>query len=133
MKTICEACERALPADLEAYICSFECTFCSECAAGTQFVCPNCGGELLRRPRRRTPSDSLDDGPVNFSVNRPWLIWAVSFGVWSFVALAATLTIYPLYRSTDSSMPFMSVLGMQFCQILTYAPHTPFAFAFASG
>ena len=73
----------------------------------------------------------MDDGPLNFSVNRPWLIWAVSFGVWSFVALAATLTIYHLYRSTDSSMPFMSVLGMQFCQILTYAPLTPFAFAFA--
>jgi len=131
MKTSCEACERALPADLEAYICSFECTFCSDCAASTQFVCPKCGGELLRRPRRKTPSGSPDDGPINLPDNRPWLIWAVSFGVWSFVAFAATLTIYQLYRSTNSPMPFMSVLSMEFCQILTYAPLTPFAFAFA--
>ena len=131
MKTICEACERALPADLEAYICSFECTFCFECAASTQFVCPNCGGELLRRPRRQTLSGSLDGAPLKPSGNRPWLIWAVSFGVWSFVALAATLTIYHLYRSTNSPTPFMTVLGMQFSQILTYAPLTPFAFVFA--
>lgn len=131
MKTRCEACERALPADLEAYICSFECTFCSDCAAGTQFVCRNCGGELLRRPPRRTPFPSQDDGPISVAGDRPRLIWAVSFGVWSFVAFAATLTIYQLYRSTNSPMSFMSVLGMQFCQILTYAPLTPFAFAFA--
>jgi two-component system LytT family sensor kinase len=131
MKTSCEACERALPADLEAYVCSFECTFCSDCAAGTRFVCPNCGGELLRRPRRKTGSGSLDDGPLNPPGNRPWVMWAASFGVWSFVAFAATLTIYQLYRSTSSPMPFMTVMGMQFCQILTYAPLTPFAFAFA--
>ncbi|WP_373424869.1 DUF1272 domain-containing protein [Variovorax paradoxus] len=34
-------------------LCSFECTFCSDCSnrrlAGT---CPNCGGELLPRPSR---------------------------------------------------------------------------------
>jgi two-component system LytT family sensor kinase len=131
MKTSCEACERALPADLEAYVCSFDCTFCRECATGTQFVCPNCGGELLRRPRRKTSFGSLDDGPPNIPDNRPWRIWAASFGVWSFVALAATLTIYQLYRSTDSRMPFMSVLGLQFSHLLTYAPLTPFAFAFA--
>ena len=131
MKTSCEACERALPADLEAYICSFECTFCSDCAASTQFACPNCGGELLRRPRRKTPSGNLDDGPRNLLDNRPWLIWAVSIGVWSFIAFAATLTVYQLYRSTNSPTPFLTVLGMQVCQILTYAPLTPFAFAFA--
>jgi two-component system LytT family sensor kinase len=131
MKTSCEACERALPADLEAYICSFDCTFCPDCAAVTQFVCPNCGGELLRRPRRQTSSGSLDEGPLNIPDNPPWVIWAVSFGVWSFVAFAATLTVYQLYRSTNSHMPFMIVLGMQFSQILTYAPLTPFAFGFA--
>jgi hypothetical protein len=50
----CECCDADLPpGSLEAYICSFECTFCASCAtsklAGT---CPNCGGELLRRPVR---------------------------------------------------------------------------------
>lgn len=50
----CECCDRDLPPDSgEARICSFECTFCASCAeeklAG---ICPNCGGELVPRPRR---------------------------------------------------------------------------------
>jgi hypothetical protein len=50
----CECCDRDLPPDsLEAFMCTYECTFCRECVetklAG---VCPNCGGELVRRPRR---------------------------------------------------------------------------------
>ncbi|MFC3530969.1 DUF1272 domain-containing protein [Vogesella facilis] len=49
----CECCDRDLPGDsAEALICSFECTFCRDCAAAMQQVCPNCGGELLPRPRR---------------------------------------------------------------------------------
>jgi hypothetical protein len=28
-----------------------ECTFCTECAESMQQVCPNCGGELVKRPR----------------------------------------------------------------------------------
>jgi len=50
----CECCDRDLPADsVEARICSFECTFCADCANGVlQGLCPNCGGELLARPRR---------------------------------------------------------------------------------
>jgi len=131
MKTSCETCQRALPADGEAYICSFECTFCADCAASTNLVCPNCGGELLRRPRRKVSSASLNNAPPSAPDNRRGLIWVVSFAVWSFVALAATLTIYQLYRSTNSPMPFTRVLGLEFCQILTYAPLTPFAFAFA--
>ena len=53
MKTSCEACERALLLEGEAYICSFECTFCPDCAASARHICPNCGGELLLRPRRK--------------------------------------------------------------------------------
>src|ERR1700689_1631090 len=63
---------------------------------------------------------------------RPWLIWVVSFGVWSLASLAAGMTVYRLYRETQSPMSFMSALGMEACQILTYAPLTPFAFAFAT-
>ncbi|WP_174875324.1 DUF1272 domain-containing protein [Vogesella oryzae] len=49
----CEQCDRDLPGDsAEALICSFECTFCRDCAAAMQHQCPNCGGELLPRPRR---------------------------------------------------------------------------------
>ena len=51
MKAACERCESALaPAD-ETYICTFECTFCPACTAEMAHVCPNCGGELVRRPR----------------------------------------------------------------------------------
>jgi uncharacterized protein len=54
----CECCDAALPPDSDgAYICSFECTFCAACAAGKLgYKCPNCGGELLRRPRRAGPA-----------------------------------------------------------------------------
>ncbi|PWV58885.1 DUF1272 domain-containing protein [Plasticicumulans acidivorans] len=50
----CECCDRDLPPDAEdALICSFECTFCADCAEQVLHgVCPNCGGELVRRPRR---------------------------------------------------------------------------------
>ena len=55
----CECCDRDLPpAALDARICSFECTFCSDCAEGVlDGRCPNCGGELIRRPIR--PPDRL--------------------------------------------------------------------------
>lgn len=50
----CECCDRDLPFDsAEARICTFECTFCADCAEGRlKSVCPNCGGELVRRPIR---------------------------------------------------------------------------------
>jgi hypothetical protein len=52
MRTECERCQRSLPADsAEARICSYECTFCAPCAHELG-RCPNCGGELVGRPRR---------------------------------------------------------------------------------
>jgi hypothetical protein len=53
MKVACERCVTPLPADSpEARICSYECTFCRMCSTAMQNVCPNCGGELVPRPRR---------------------------------------------------------------------------------
>ncbi|PYJ06017.1 MAG: DUF1272 domain-containing protein [Verrucomicrobia bacterium] len=52
LKTICEKCGRTLIASGVAYICSYECTYCASCAEQMNFVCPNCEGELVRRPRR---------------------------------------------------------------------------------
>ena len=53
MRPDCERCGADLPADLPgAFICSFECTFCAECADSLDEQCPNCGGELLDRPTR---------------------------------------------------------------------------------
>jgi uncharacterized protein len=54
LRATCEGCGIGLSADSEAYICSYECTFCGVCAAAMVKVCPNCGGELVRRPRRVT-------------------------------------------------------------------------------
>jgi len=53
MRETCERCSRALPKDsAEARICSYECTFCSACSEEMENLCPNCGGELMPRPRR---------------------------------------------------------------------------------
>ena len=58
----CECCDRDLPWDSEAMICSFECTFCKDCADGQlSGTCPNCGGGLLARPVR----------PARFSEKHP--------------------------------------------------------------
>lgn len=52
MKTVCEKCQATLDAAGPAYICSFECTFCPACSQAMAHVCPNCSGELVRRPMR---------------------------------------------------------------------------------
>lgn len=63
LKPACERCARELPPDSEqAMICSFECTFCRDCAEGPLAgSCPNCGGELQRRPIR--PANLLEKYP----------------------------------------------------------------------
>jgi len=50
----CESCGRELAIDdHQVYICSFECTWCAECAATfPRCTCPNCGGNLALRPIR---------------------------------------------------------------------------------
>jgi hypothetical protein len=61
----CERCNRDLPpAAVDARICSFECTFCADCAdTRLQGICPNCGGELVRRPIR--PAGKLLSSPAS--------------------------------------------------------------------
>ncbi|HLY94609.1 MAG TPA: DUF1272 domain-containing protein [Gaiellaceae bacterium] len=53
MRETCERCGTALAADGEAVICTYECTFCAACGVELEHVCPNCGGELVPRPKRR--------------------------------------------------------------------------------
>ena len=54
LRPTCENCNKILPPDsLEARICSYECTFCADCAEGLLHdVCPNCGGGFSPRPVR---------------------------------------------------------------------------------
>lgn len=68
----CECCDRDLTADTkEAMICSFECTFCVDCAVQRlKLRCPNCSGELTRRPSR--VGDALARHPASVQrVNKP--------------------------------------------------------------
>jgi hypothetical protein len=48
----CECCDRDLDAtSTDVMICTYECTWCRDCADNVlRGVCPNCGGELVRRP-----------------------------------------------------------------------------------
>lgn len=132
MKTSCEGCALALTAGTEGYVCSSGCTFCTDCAATMQDVCPNCGDNLLRRATHSPIAFRLSHGERSSQIDRPAVIWGLSFGIWSVIAFIGTLTIYKLYRTTDSPMLFKTTLAWEFCQILTYVPLTPFSFAFAN-
>ena len=65
LKPNCECCNRDLAPDSpDARICSFECTFCATCAEDVlKGECPNCGGELVRRPIR--PASKLAQYPAS--------------------------------------------------------------------
>ena len=52
MRPECERCDTVLKVDDTALICGYECTFCAACAVEMDHICPNCGGELVARPRR---------------------------------------------------------------------------------
>jgi hypothetical protein len=52
LRSACERCGAGLRPDGDAVICSYECTFCTSCGAELEHVCPNCGGELVPRPKR---------------------------------------------------------------------------------
>ncbi len=61
----CECCNRDLPPDSElARICTFECTFCADCADNVlKGRCPNCTGNLVARPIR--PASKLVKFPAS--------------------------------------------------------------------
>lgn len=61
LKNRCEKCGATLVSGGLAYICSYECTYCPACTEQLKSLCPNCGGELVRRPRRKDPS-TFGDG-----------------------------------------------------------------------
>lgn len=65
LKPNCECCNVDLPPESQAArICTFECTFCDDCA-DTRFngTCPNCGGDLVHRPIR--PAKHLIKHPAS--------------------------------------------------------------------
>ena len=66
----CEYCGKDLPPEaVDAMICSFECTFCAQCASGPLHgMCPNCGGTFAPRPIR--PTRLLERYPPS-TIRRP--------------------------------------------------------------
>jgi len=54
----CECSDKDLPPQApDAMICTFECTFCAECAENVLGGrCPNCGGNFSTRPIRPAPA-----------------------------------------------------------------------------
>jgi hypothetical protein len=73
MRPGCERCDADLPPQSQdAWICSFECTFCSSCAEGPLGGhCPNCAGALTRRPTRETSLLSEHPATVQRTYNPP--------------------------------------------------------------
>lgn len=63
LRPTCENCNKSLPPEsIEAYICSYECTFCTACVENILHnVCPNCGGGFQQRPVR--PKGELMQNP----------------------------------------------------------------------
>ncbi|MGX9179110.1 MAG: DUF1272 domain-containing protein [Mesorhizobium sp.] len=61
----CECCDKDLPPEAtDALICTFECTFCADCAVNVLGgVCPNCGGNFSARPIR--PAAMLKKHPAS--------------------------------------------------------------------
>ncbi len=61
----CECCDRDLPPDSpDARICTFECTFCRDCAETVLGgSCPNCRGDFTARPIR--PAHLLSRAPAS--------------------------------------------------------------------
>ena len=61
----CEHCNKDLPViSIEAMICSFECTYCRDCALEIfENVCPSCGGNFVPRPIR--PSKMTEKYPAS--------------------------------------------------------------------
>ena len=62
LKSLCERCGQGIAPSDKAYICVYECTFCHACTLWLGFACPNCGGELVRRPRPKGAEGEREHG-----------------------------------------------------------------------
>lgn len=60
LKDQCEKCKLDLSTAEEAWVCSYECTWCPGCAEGFHWRCPNCQGALRRREIHPAPRGGLD-------------------------------------------------------------------------
>jgi len=96
-------------------------------------VCPNCDGELSRRPQRKIPTSRTPRvHPLALPAGiRRRTIWMASFGVWAAMTLAASIWIYQYDRAVGTPMHFYEEIPLEASDIFSYAPLTPFVLALA--
>jgi GNAT superfamily N-acetyltransferase len=87
----CGRCRLSLTEESPAYLCAKECTFCPTCSRQLRFVCPNCGGELVRRPR---PGPYREHGQRTSSTPNP----QVSVRTCTVGDLDAVAPLFDAYR-----------------------------------
>jgi hypothetical protein len=64
----CECCDKDLGPTADAFICTYECTFCRDCKENVLLgICPNCAGNLQPRPIRPAagPAGGLGKHPAS--------------------------------------------------------------------
>src|SRR5262249_12749978 len=60
----CELCDKDLPPqNLDAHICSYECTYCTDCVEKLQNVCPTCGGGFVPHSTPQILAAGTKSGP----------------------------------------------------------------------
>lgn len=84
----------------------------------------------MKRPRRNIYNTDVHE--VSLRSVRPWLIWAISFGVWTLIAVVGSGTISQWYRSMGGKTAYWATLASELCQILPYVPLTPLVFSLAT-
>jgi len=92
-------------------------------------TCAKCGGELIRRPRRKpTANVAPENQPATSAKIRPWVVWAFSLGIWSFVGIAVGLSMYQFDRSLGKPASLRDELTLPLINQLIYGVLSPFGF-----
>jgi two-component system, LytTR family, sensor kinase len=125
MRRQCERCQAALPADGLSFICSHECSFCESCAANLTYTCPNCGGELVRRPRRLLPGGPSPEPAATGDSPASTVSWKLVVGIWTAYGLLASLQQDVSALLNGRSIEPWTGLVMQLPQAWYWAALTP--------
>lgn len=92
-------------------------------------TCGNCGGELIRRPRRQGLSTYAPPAAHTASAPRhTWRIWALSFGLWALIGLVTGVTTYQLDLFLGQRMSWGAEMMVPLVNFSLYALLTPIIF-----
>lgn len=123
MRGSCERCGRALAPDGAAYVCTYECTFCPVCAGAMVYACPNCGGELVPRPRRGPAAiQRPDGGPERLRTGRPAADECAAYAAADIARVQGDDAPAALAAQRDTVLALLAPLGDAAVRGVTYAP-----------